>query len=143
MREGRPWRPLLAAGWTAVLLAGCSTGPGNDLVCYPAGADGPSPRECVAAAAAAVRALGAEREPVLVAVHGFRGCPPGAFCGFRTEPGRVPLSALVGVRFADGTSVMGTVGDVSARPLAAELVMGYDPDDFIDGVARSRGTLWP
>lgn len=134
---------LLAASWMAALVASCSAGPSHDIVCYPAGSEGPTPRQCVVAAATAVQALGEGREPVLVAIHAFRGCPPGAFCGFNMTPGPPPLSALVGVRFGDGSSALGHIDDLAVRSPVVTSTTGYGPDEFIDGVARSKGTLWP
>jgi hypothetical protein len=119
-----------------IALAAYLTGPRLRVVCYGGG----TVTDCARAADAVLADAGGGRPIAAVAVYAWRGCPPGAYCGLVEDPLPAPFSALVGIRFADGThSLMRDVGDLAAHPIAVHEIEGYQPDQFIDGVLGTRG----
>jgi hypothetical protein len=123
-----------------LLLGGCPSDPGYSLVCEDVLADGSrADIDCGAIVEAVDVEMTAGEELTQAAVWAFVGCPPGAFCGLTPHAERTPLptSALIGIRTADGDANMWTVNDVAAHPLSPIPSVGYDADDFIDGLARS------
>ncbi len=123
-----------------LLLGGCPSDPGYSLVCEDVLADGsPADIDCGAIVEAVNVAMKDGEDLTQAAVWSFVGCPPGAFCGLTPDSDGAPLpvSALIGIRTADGDANMWTVTDVAARPLSPAPLVGYDANDFIDGLARS------
>ena len=122
-----------------LLLGGCPSDPGS-LVCEDVMGDGSrAETDCGAVVAAVVGELADGDEVTEAAVWAFVGCPPGAYCGLMDDPqpSPLPVSALIGVRTGDGDASMWVVTDVAAHPLEPSVTLGYDPNDFIDGLGRS------
>jgi hypothetical protein len=134
-------RSLLMTPLTLVLLlSGCPSDPGYSLVCEDVLGDGSRAHvACDHLVRAVVAEMDSDDEITEAAVRAFVGCAPGAFCGLRADirPGQAPVSALIGVRTASGEASVWGVGDVAARPLSPAITLGYDPDEFIEGLASS------
>ena len=122
-----------------VVLAGCSSDLGYDLVCEDVMGDGSDANVDCIAIVEAVRAEMEGGETVTqAAVWAYVGCPPGAYCALAAGPQpSPPASALIGVRTSDDDTSVWVVSDVSAWQLSPSLTLGYHPDEFSDGLARS------
>ena len=100
--------------------------------------------QCHAAVAEVFGFLGHEDSASLVVVQGYRHCLPWARCPLSVPPpSGWPLSAMVAVRFNDGTRpVMVNVPDVAAITPAV-VPMGNDPAIMLapydSGTPKSSG----
>jgi hypothetical protein len=126
----------LLAAVAVIALWAYFAGPRVRVVCYGGG----TVTGCARAADAVLAEVGAGHFIGAVAVYVWRGCPPGAYCPLVGDAPPAPLSATVGVRFADGApSVLRDVGDLAGWPMAVYEIEGYEADQFIDAVLPTRG----
>lgn len=129
----------MALGILVLSVCGCVSSPEYPVVCEDVLPDGSrADVDCRALADGVAVTMGTEAV-IQAAVWAYVGCPPGAYCALLGEqqPKPLPVSALVGVRTENGDASVWGVSDVAARPLAPTLTLGYDPNDFIDGLANS------
>jgi hypothetical protein len=106
------------------------------VVCYGSG----TVTECARAADAVIARVGRSQSVDAAAVYTWRGCPPGAHCPLRLDSRIAPLSASVGVRFADGSpSVLRSVDRLGSWPMAVIEAGGNQPDRFVEMMLQTRG----
>ncbi|MGI8999258.1 MAG: hypothetical protein ACR2GO_06080 [Candidatus Limnocylindria bacterium] len=121
-------------------LGGCGSSRDYSLACEDVLPDGSQAEvDCDALVEAVAAGLVDGWEVTEAAVWAFVGCPPGAYCALigSVPSSPAPVSALIGVRTADGDASVWGVSDVAAHSVVHTITLGYDPNDFIDGLARS------
>ncbi|HYM52837.1 MAG TPA: hypothetical protein VEW45_05040 [Candidatus Dormibacteraeota bacterium] len=126
-------------------LSACASGPRVEVVCDENGAGQELlGYHCGRVAEAVLTEIGGSAPVEAIVVLGWRGCIPGAFCGLQaTTAPPSPVSAVVGVRFADGEpSILRVVGDVSARRLDVAGIIWIEPDRFIDSMIPPPRGAW-
>jgi len=131
-------RTALAA--LVLSLGGCGSSRDYSVVCEDVLPDGSrADVNCDVLVEAVAAAMVDGEEVAEAAVWAFVGCPPGAHCGLIGDApsSPAPVSALIGVRTEDGDASVWGVSDVAARPAVPTITLGYDPNDFIDGLVRS------